>query len=245
MPPTRTLFITKSAPSTASSIEVASRTRSSPSSRATIDRPSSAMIRRRFSSGSNSTISRQFSSSAASLTPKINRGVRTPPPPITAILRSIGLLINAPKLLTIGESAQGPRHPRGEGAADAGTAKTLLRGCSFQNRVDEPRIERVATAGRIDGHDFGRADCDSEAVCVTHCSARPQLQNTAAHPQLSCEGEEVVRRSTAAQQSGLFLIRQQIVNSSAGGGIGLIGEPCRLIANIQRTGATRLGQRRE
>src|SRR4051812_5496503 len=245
MPPTRTLFITKSAPSTASSIEVASRMRSSPASRATIDRPSSAMTPKRFASGSNSTISRQLNSSAASLTPKTNRGVRTPPPPITAILRSVGLLINAPELFTIRESTQGPGHARGQRTADAGAAQALLRGCCFQYRVNEPRIERIAAAGCIDGLHFGWIDRNCEAVRVTHCAARAQFENTVAHLQPACAGEKVLGRACAAQQCGFFLIRQEIVNRLAGGVIGCISEPCRLVANIQRARATRRGQRRE
>ena len=68
------------------------------------------MMRQRSLSRSKSTSSSTSSRGSASLMPKTTSGVRTPPPPINAILRRVGLFISFPELLAIRQRCERTRH---------------------------------------------------------------------------------------------------------------------------------------
>src|SRR5580692_5778972 len=107
-------------------------------------------MRARSRSMSKRTISSTPRARALSLTPKMTRGVRTPPPPMQATL-AIELLQARLQLLARGQRAQRSGRARRQSPNDTSSAKTLVIFFGVQQSVDEACIKRITRSGRIDG----------------------------------------------------------------------------------------------
>src|SRR5580700_4015979 len=98
--------------------------------------------------------------------PKISRGVRTPPPPISAILVLPELFMESVQLLSIGQCTERARFSRRQGAARGGAAKHLSWCSMIQKRIDQTSIERIASPGSI--HRIQLQSCRGIELAVQH-----------------------------------------------------------------------------